>query len=125
MNGNMGNKATEAELIERVATRIGEEFAHRFAAFAEQEADRNRIWQENIDAILDDKLGPIRADLADLNSDMKTVKAVVRENSLDTKEIKRDIKALNTKVYKLDRYTEDIESHEIRLTKLEQAHHAA
>ncbi len=84
---------------------------------------------ESVDALLDKRLKPIEADIQELKTDMKTVKAIVTETNRDLKDarenikdLQHDMKSVKKRTEKLTEYTDDFENHEVRIAKLKQAH---
>ncbi len=54
--------------------------------FIEQMEDRFAVLQENLDAMLDQKLQPLQTDLHDLKGDVRVIKAVVTDQSKQLKD---------------------------------------
>jgi len=101
--------------IERLAKRTGDEFKRHFDTYVEQSEERDKAIWENIEAMLDRRLKPLEAGVAELQQDMKTVKLAVAETNRDLRTVKR-------RTEKLEQYTEDTASLMIRVTALEEAH---
>jgi uncharacterized coiled-coil protein SlyX len=86
----------------------------------EQWHEQLNLMLEGVDTLLDKRLTPIENRLSNLETDMKTVKLVLTETNQDVHALQRDVKILTKRTENLEAFTEDIPSHELRITKLEQ-----
>lgn len=90
----MAEKTGDDRLV-KLADLISKRFESEFEAFVEQVDEQNEVLQNNLSALLDKRLKPVEGDIAQIKSDMKAVKAAIKETN-------RDIQLLETRVERLE-----------------------
>lgn len=91
------------------------------AAVAEHLADKMDVFFENFDVILEEKISPLRKDVAGLKTEVKLVKEDIADLKTEVKLVKKAVSGTNKELRHLDKAVGNVEHRVDRNSRLTEA----